>query len=96
MAAPPAPPWATGHAELARTREMPSIGNWRLTPRRRAIPGVAMPTIYDALDAFLQEHGRCGELDNGIEDELGWMTCSCGAALAQAPAGTAGAVADPA
>jgi hypothetical protein len=32
-----------------------------------------MPELLAALDAFLQEHRRCGELDGGVEDErVGW------------------------
>ena len=27
-----------------------------------------MATLLDDLDAFLQEHRRCGELDGGVED----------------------------
>jgi len=31
------------------------------------------------LDAFLQEHCRCGDLDSAVEDDRVWMTCTCGA-----------------
>ena len=34
-----------------------------------------------ALEAFIQERGRCGELESGVEDDRVWMTCSCGAVL---------------
>jgi hypothetical protein len=37
-----------------------------------------MPTIYDALEAFLQEHRRCRELDGGVEGERVWMTSESG------------------
>ena len=40
-----------------------------------------MPELLAALDAFLQEHRRCGELDGGVEAERVWMTCSSGAAI---------------
>jgi hypothetical protein len=40
-----------------------------------------MPDLLTALDAFVQEHRRCGELDAGVEPTLVWMTCDCGAAL---------------
>jgi hypothetical protein len=33
------------------------------------------------LDAFLQEHRRCGELDSAVDDDHVWMTCTCGAVL---------------
>jgi hypothetical protein len=40
-----------------------------------------MPDLLAALDAFLQEHRRCGELDGGVENERVWMACDCGANL---------------
>jgi hypothetical protein len=36
------------------------------------------------LDAFLQEHGRCGDLDSAVEDDHVWMTCTCGAVISRA------------
>jgi hypothetical protein len=33
------------------------------------------------LDAFLQEHRRCGDLDAAVEGDRVWMTSSCGAVL---------------
>jgi len=42
-----------------------------------------MGTLLDDLDAFLQEHRRCGELESGVEGARLWATCSCGAALAR-------------
>ena len=41
-----------------------------------------MPELLAALDAFLQEHRRCGELDGGVADERVWLTCDCGANIA--------------
>ena len=38
-----------------------------------------MPELLAALDAFLQEHGRCGALDGGVEGGRVWMACDCGA-----------------
>ena len=35
---------------------------------RPRYPCVAMLTPYDAIDAFLQEHRRCGAMDGGVED----------------------------
>ena len=44
----------------------------------------AMPELFAALDAFLQEHRRCGELDGVVEgDRVVWMACDCGATLAR-------------
>jgi hypothetical protein len=55
-----------------------------------------MPTIYDALEAFLQEHRRCGDLDTGVDGERVWATCSCGASLVQPLPAEGGPIADPA
>jgi hypothetical protein len=40
-----------------------------------------MPELLAALDAFLQEHRRCGELDSGVENAVVWMRCTCGGQL---------------
>jgi hypothetical protein len=40
-----------------------------------------MPELLAALDAFVQEHRRCGDLDGGLEGERVWMTCECGASV---------------
>ena len=45
---------------------------------RATLPRV---TILAALDAFYQEHRRCGELDGGVKGDRVWMTCSCGAVI---------------
>jgi len=41
-------------------------------------------TLLADLDAFLQEHRRCGELDAGVEDDRVWMTRTCGAIISRA------------
>jgi hypothetical protein len=38
-------------------------------------------TLFDALQAFFQEHQYCGELDGGVEGDRVWMTCTCGVVL---------------
>ena len=38
-----------------------------------------MAALLAALDAFLQEHRRCGELDGGLDGDTVWLVCSCGA-----------------
>ncbi len=40
-----------------------------------------MVDVLAALDAFLQEHRRCGELDRGVVSAVVWMSCECGAKL---------------
>jgi hypothetical protein len=38
-----------------------------------------MPELLAALDVFLQEHSRCGQLDGGVDRSRVWMACDCGA-----------------
>ena len=38
-------------------------------------------TLFDALYAFYQEHGRCGDLDGGVEVDRVWMSCTSGAVI---------------
>ena len=33
------------------------------------------------LVAFYRDHQRCGELETGVDDKCGWMTCTLGAAI---------------
>ncbi len=40
-----------------------------------------MPDLLTDLDAFLQEHCRCGDLEGGVDDAVVWMACDCGAQL---------------
>ena len=40
-----------------------------------------MPDVLAALEAFLQEHRRCGDLEGGVQGERVWMACDCGAAI---------------
>ena len=40
-----------------------------------------MPDLLAALDEFLQEHRRCGELDSDVADGVVWMACECGALI---------------
>jgi hypothetical protein len=41
-----------------------------------------MPELLAALDAFMQEHRRCGDLDGGVDGERVWMVCDCGGGIA--------------
>jgi hypothetical protein len=41
-----------------------------------------MPELLAALDAFVQEHQRCGDLDSGLDHGVVWLACSCGAQIA--------------
>ena len=40
-----------------------------------------MPSLFEDLWAFYEEHRRCGELDGGVEGERVWMTRTCGAVI---------------
>jgi hypothetical protein len=33
------------------------------------------------IDAFYLEHGRGGDLDAGVEGEVIWIACDCGASI---------------
>jgi hypothetical protein len=35
--------------------------------------------LFEALNAFFQEHQYCGDLDGGVEGDRVWMTRTCGA-----------------
>jgi hypothetical protein len=37
-----------------------------------------MPELIAALDAFMEEHRRCGELDGGVDDGRAWMAATVG------------------
>jgi len=41
-------------------------------------------TLFGALYAFFLEHRRCGDLDDGVEGDRVWMTCTCGAVVVRA------------
>jgi hypothetical protein len=38
-------------------------------------------TLFDALQAFFQEHQYCGDLDGGVEGDRVRMPCTCGAVI---------------
>ena len=43
-----------------------------------------MPELLAALDAFMQEHRRSGELDADVDGDAVWMRCECGAFILRA------------
>jgi len=43
-----------------------------MRPRQASTPD--MPELLAALDAFVQEHRRCGDLDAGVDPDRVWMT----------------------
>ncbi len=52
------------------------------TATRLCYTPAPMPGLLAVLDAFLQEHRRCGDLDGGVEGGRVWMACDCGAGIA--------------
>jgi hypothetical protein len=40
-------------------------------------------SVLTELDPFFTEHGRCGDLDSGVEGPIVWMSCDCGASIAR-------------
>ena len=42
-----------------------------------------MTWLLDALEAFLAEHQRCGNLDGGVDAGYVWLQCSCGGLIMQ-------------
>jgi hypothetical protein len=40
-------------------------------------------SLLTDLDAFFTKHGRCGDLDAGVEGEVVWIACDCGAKMAR-------------
>jgi hypothetical protein len=41
-----------------------------------------MRELLASLDAFIQEHRRCGDLAGGVDDQHVWLACDCGAGIA--------------
>jgi hypothetical protein len=56
-------------------------GRFKCTSCWRILLATMRPPVPPevALLAFFEEHRRCGELDGGVEGEMLWMTCECGA-----------------
>jgi hypothetical protein len=40
-------------------------------------------SLLTDLDAFFTEHGRCGDLDAGVDGPVVWIACECGASMAR-------------
>jgi hypothetical protein len=40
-------------------------------------------TLLTDLDAFFTDHLRCGDLDAGVDDQMVWVSCDCGACMAR-------------
>jgi hypothetical protein len=40
-------------------------------------------TLLTALDAFSTDHHHCGDLDAGVDGEVVWIACDCGASMAR-------------
>ena len=55
-----------------------------LTVARKAAACGRLPamSLLTDLDAFFTEHGRCGDLDGGVDGPIVWFACDCGASMA--------------
>jgi hypothetical protein len=40
-------------------------------------------SLLTDLDGFYTEHRRCGDLDGGVDGDIVWMACDCGASIAR-------------
>jgi hypothetical protein len=40
-------------------------------------------SLLTELDAFFADHRLCGELNAGVEGEVVWIACDCGATTAR-------------
>jgi hypothetical protein len=40
-------------------------------------------SLLTDLDAFYTDHRLCGELDAGVDGEVVWIACDCGARMAR-------------
>jgi len=49
--------------------------------RHRAPSSLLPVTLLEDIEAFYQEHERCGELDSAVDGDQVWMTCTCGAVI---------------
>jgi hypothetical protein len=38
-------------------------------------------TLLTELDAFFTDHRLCGDLDSGVEGDVVWIACECGASM---------------
>ena len=38
-------------------------------------------SLLSDLDAFFTDHLRCGDLDAGVEGDMVWIACDCGARM---------------
>jgi hypothetical protein len=40
-------------------------------------------SLLTELDGFFSGHWRCGDLDAGVDGEVVWIACECGARMAR-------------
>jgi hypothetical protein len=38
-------------------------------------------SLLSELNAFFTEHGRCGDLEGGVDGPVVWFDCECGASI---------------
>jgi hypothetical protein len=40
-------------------------------------------SLLTELDAFFIDRRQCGELDAGVDEQIVWIACECGASIAR-------------
>jgi hypothetical protein len=40
-------------------------------------------SLLTELDAFFTDHRQCGDLDAGVDGQMVWIVCDCGASMAR-------------
>jgi hypothetical protein len=53
----------------------PSVPVVRAPTLQWSSSATEMPELLAPLDAFLQEHRRCGDLEGGVGADIVWMSC---------------------
>ena len=61
---------------------IPAVGN---PLSRTSVAWATLPagSLLTELDAFYLDHRRFGELEAGVEGEIVWIACDCGARMAR-------------
>ena len=65
---------------------IPAVRN---QPSRTSVAWATLPagSLLTALDAFYLDPRRFGELEAGVEGEIVWIACDCGATIVRRGAG---------
>jgi hypothetical protein len=58
-----------------------SHGPRNISRTRLARDGHLTVGLLSDVDAFFTDHHRCGDLDAGVEADIVWIDCECGARI---------------